>query len=655
MYRKLIGVALAASVHGGAVAQVAPPLEAFARLPAVTEAKIAPGGQRIAILGGAPDDRTIAFTVIDQPGMNILKLGAVETLGVSWAGDDYALARVAFWDKSGPRADYRLVRTASVTPQAKFLGYLLGGDALSSQLTNQGVEGVVKGPPPRVIVRGLALAAGPDRNMNTRLSRKGENGDMRVLALFSVDPATGRGTQVERGDFDIEGWEVDLSGQARVMHKVDENTHKRSLYARPKGQAIWKLIQDGEDGREFLGYSDADQSFYFSNPVAEGTQVTRQRLPDGAVEPVGKPVKGAGVSLIWDGHRNAVVGVAATGSDRAIEWMDPVFAGAQATVSRAFKGRYVRLTSWSEDLTRFVVVAEGPDSPPQWFLYDRTRKELSPIGDEYPELAEAALGSTSFFRYKARDGLEIPAYLTMPRSSAASGGKPPLVVLPHGGPSAHDDPGFDYLTQFLASRGYAVLRPQYRGSTGFGDAFERAGKGEWGGKMQTDLLDGMAAVADRVDAGRACVVGASFGGYAALYGAVFQPTAYRCAASINGVSDLGALIGDYATDFGRDNKGFELLRAEVRQASPQGLDGVSPLKNAARAGIPVLLVHGDKDTTVAPAHSQRMAAALKGAGKPVEHIVLAGENHFLGTTAARTQMLTALETFLARNLPVQRP
>ncbi|MCR5875355.1 prolyl oligopeptidase family serine peptidase [Phenylobacterium sp. J426] len=656
MYRKLLGVALAAGVNTAAQAQApsAPPLEAFARLPAVTEAKIAPGGQRIAILGGAPTDRTIAFTAIDQPGMNILKLGAVETLGVSWAGDDYALARVAFWEKVGARADYRLVRTASVTPQAKFMGYLLGGDALSSQLTNQGVVGIVKGPPPRVMVRGLALAAGPDRDMNTRLGRKGENGDLRVPALFSVDPATGRGTQVERGDFDIEGWEVDLSGQARVMYKVDENTRKRTLYARPKGQGTWRMIQDGDDGRTFLGYSDADQSFYFASTGPGGTQVTRQRLPDGPVETVGKPVQGAGVHLVWDGHRNAVVGVAASGAERGIEWLDPVFAGAQATVSRAFKGRSARLTSWSEDLTRFIVVAEGPDNPAQWFLYDRARKEVSPIGDGYPELAEVTLGTTSFMRYRARDGLEIPAYLTLPPGLKA-GEKPPLIVLPHGGPSAHDDPGFDYLTHFLASRGYAVLRPQYRGSTGFGPEFQKAGKGEWGGKMQTDLLDGVAAVADRADPARACIVGASFGGYAALYGAVFQPGAYRCAASINGVSDLGALIGDYATDFGRDNKGFELLREEVRQASPQGLDGVSPLKNAARASMPVLLVHGDKDTTVAPNHSQRMAVALKNAGKPVEHVVLAGENHYLGTTAARTQMLSALDAFLAKNLPVNAP
>lgn len=652
-----LGLTLAAGGHGAAWAQAAPPASAFARLPAVTQAAISPSGQRVAILGGAPTDRTIAFTVIDQPGMKVIKLGAVETLGVSWAGEAYALARVALWDKVGPRADYRLVRTAAITPEGKFASYLLSGDGLSSQLTNQSIAGIVKGPPTRVVVTGLSLAAGPDRDMNTRLGRKGENGDLRVLALFSVDPATGRGPQVERGDFDVDGWEIDLSGEARVMFKVDENTQERSIYGRPKGQTIWKLLQKGEDGRDYLGYSDADQGFYFAAPVADGMQVTRVRQPGATPEPVGKPVTAGDVSLFWDTHRNAVVGITSSGDDAATEWLDPTFASVQATVARAFTGRRTRLASWSEDLTRFIVVAESADSPPQWFLYDRPRKELSPVGEEYPELAGVAMGTTSFFRYKARDGLEIPAYLTLPPGAGAGAGagtKPPLVVLPHGGPAANDGPGFDYLVQFLASRGYAVLRPQYRGSTGFGPQFEAAGKGEWGGKMQTDLLDGVAAVAGKglADAGRTCIVGASFGGFSALSGAVFQGQAYRCAASINGVSDLGALIGDYGTDFGHDSKGYQLLKAEVRGAAPAGLSAVSPLKNAERAAVPVLLIHGDKDTTVSPEHSARMAAALKRAGKPVEHVVLPGENHHLGTTAARLKTLETLDAFLARNLPV---
>ena len=162
--------------------------------------------------------------------------------------------------------------------------------------------------------------------------------------------------------------------------------------------------------------------------------------------------------------------------------------------------------------------------------------------------------------FKARDGLDIPAYLTMPPGAApgaAPGAKPPLVVLAHGGPASRDDYAFDFIVQFLASRGYAVLQPQFRGSTGFGKALEEAGRGEWGGKVQTDLLDGIAsmAAAGMIDPARVCIVGASFGGYTALAGATLHPEAYRCAASIAGMSDLGQMINDEAGCTGATPRG----------------------------------------------------------------------------------------------------
>ena len=263
---------------------------------------------------------------------------------------------------------------------------------------------------------------------------------------------------------------------------------------------------------------------------------------------------------------------------------------------------------------------------------------------------DAALGQTSWITYKARDGLEIPAYLTLPPGLAA-GAKPPLIVLPHGGPTARDHFDFDYIAQFLATRGYAVLQPQFRGSWGFGAAFENAGAGEWGGKMQTDLLDGIAAVADKADAGKVCVVGASFGGYAALAGATMHPEAYKCAASIAGVADLGLLLEQLWRTSGDDSAGIGELRAMLGAADKGKLNATSPALLVSKATAPILLIHGDQDTIVAPQQSQVMANALKAAGKPVEYVVLAGENHYMTRSATRTQMLQALETFLAKQLP----
>ena len=229
----------------------------------------------------------------------------------------------------------------------------------------------------------------------------------------------------------------------------------------------------------------------------------------------------------------------------------------------------------------------------------------------------------------------------------------PLIVYPHGGPTARDFYDFDFIAQFMATRGYAVLQPQFRGSSGFGKAHEDAGKGEWGGKMQTDLQDGIAALAasGEIDATRVCVVGASFGGYSALAGAALYPDVYRCAVAIAPVADLGLLVTEQARTNGGKDAGIEELRDQLGAASKDKLVAQSPAKHAAAVRIPILMIHGDQDTVVPLTHSRLMAGELKKAGKPYELIELNGENHYLTRSATRIQTLEVLEKFLTRHLP----
>jgi dipeptidyl aminopeptidase/acylaminoacyl peptidase len=199
-----------------------------------------------------------------------------------------------------------------------------------------------------------------------------------------------------------------------------------------------------------------------------------------------------------------------------------------------------------------------------------------------------------------------------------------------------------------------VLQPQFRGSWGFGDAFEAAGQGEWGGKMQADMLDGVAALAKsgETDSSRVCIVGASFGGYSALAGAALYPGFYKCAASIAGIADLGQFLIEKRRLYGAAAASIEELRAELGAASSETLQAQSPARHAGAVRAPVLLIHGDKDTVVDIAQSELMADALKAAGKAYEFVVLENENHYLTRTATRTQTLEVLERFLAKNLPV---
>lgn len=458
---------------------------------------------------------------------------------------------------------------------------------------------------------------------------------------------------VDRGGPDTYWWSLDAAGRPRIRLDINQITHRFSVHGRAAGQTDWKPVWDGKDFRSrryYYGYSEAADAIYLT---ASG-RLTARRLSDGVETPVGAETPGFAPRMVWDQHKDALVGIATGGERPSFEWLDPEIGAAHGVLSRAFKSGVVWLSSWSRDRNRFLAVVTSPSSPPVWYLYDRARKEISPIGEAYPELKGAQLGTSRWITYKARDGLEISAYVTMP-PGAALGSKLPLVVVPHNGPTARDTEGFNYLVQFLATRGYVVLQPQYRGSAGFGDAFEDAGKGEWGGKMQTDLLDGVAALASAgdVDPGRVCIVGRGFGGYLALGGATMQAGNYRCAASFAAISDLGSYLNEQFRTYGREGGSIEELREEMGAASSSKLLASSPYRHAEKAvRTPILLMHGDQDTFVSIEQSERMAARLKALNLPHEFVVLENENHFLTKSANRTRFLEALERFLAKNLPV---
>lgn len=627
-----------------------PPASAFGRVPAVVDAEISPNGQRIAILGGTSEQRIISIATIDQPGLPILKLGDVETTRLRWAGDDHVIASVAYWHDPAARVSYRIERHIAVTPEAKAVARFFDNLTTTQYLVGgQPIVGVTGASPARVIVNDLTEGMGAD-SMNTRLKRKGvENASVR--ALWSIDPATGKGRIVERGDYDTVSWDVDLAGEARVRVDVDELTHRRSIFGRAKGKSQWvQLWTEGGQGdtARFLGYSEPEDAAV----IERDGKLMRRGLADGVETVLAE--SSAGIGLVWDAHRNALVGISSGTDKPSVQWLDAEVGAAHGVLSRALKGRAVSLAGWSKDRMRFMARASSPSHPGVWFLYDKARKEISPLGEEYPELGGATMGTTRLITYKAGDGLDIPAFVTMPPGAQAAA-KLPLIVLPHGGPAANDSFDFDYMAQFLATRGYAVLQPQFRGSTGFGQAHRDAGRGEWGGKMQTDLLDGVATLAKTgdIDPGRVCIVGASFGGYAALAGATLHPEAYRCAASIAGISDLGLLLSEEARLYGRATAGFEELREELGVAENGKIEAMSPARHVRAIKAPILLIHGDKDTVVLPSQSRLMAERLAEANLPHEYIVLPNENHYLTRTATRTQTLEALEAFLAKHLPVQ--
>jgi dipeptidyl aminopeptidase/acylaminoacyl peptidase len=245
--------------------------------------------------------------------------------------------------------------------------------------------------------------------------------------------------------------------------------------------------------------------------------------------------------------------------------------------------------------------------------------------------------------YRARDGLQIHGYLTMPLGEAT--GPIPFVVLPHGGPYARDYLRFDYIAQMIASRGYGVLQPNFRGSTGYGNDFLLAGFREWGRKMQDDITDATRWLIDQklADPSRICIVGWSYGGYAALMGAIREPSLYKCAASMAGPTDLRRI---------QPGSGREIsnVAVPVLNGDRSLIDQNSPVKNADKITIPVLLAHGQQDVNVSIEDSLEMEKALKNAGKAVDTIYFPSDDHFLFREGDRIAFLKKLDEFLRTNL-----
>jgi dipeptidyl aminopeptidase/acylaminoacyl peptidase len=647
----LLALAGASLAHAAA-----PPVAAFARLPAIERAEISPDGSRVALLGGPPGERIIFLAPVDGKDAVTVRLGQAWVRDITWVGNAYLVVNFSMLDKgtnysNGQEYAYELNRNVVLDMQGKLVTALLANTEWSRYAISQPVLRVLDGPKPAVLVRGLDMTVGIRTGGPGTLIQP--DGDNLTSAIWKVDVATGTASLYEKGSPFTQSWTLDLTGQPRVRWDYDGELDETSLFVRAKDRSAWTAF-DLTD-MDYLGYSDPQDAIYLLEHRKEGVRLVRRGLADGRVTPVEMPATAVDPGLIWDAYTQTPVAIVTETDRPAYQWLDAGLGSVQTRLSKAFPGKDVYLASWSGDRTRVVIRVSGPASPPAWFLFDTRASQASSLGESYPELAGAQLGTTTWIAYKARDGLEIPAYLTLP-PGLAPGAKPPLIVMPHGGPAARDSFDFDWWVQALATRGYAVLQPQFRGSSGFGEAFEEAGHLQWGGKMQEDLIDGVLAVGALgvADAKRVCIVGASYGGYAAMFSAAVYPSVYRCGVSVNGVSDLALLVGSKSRAFGRDTalmNALETMMGDSR-ANAEAFRLASPASRVTRLAAPILLIHGAEDTTVPIQQSRVMQRALRDAGRPADLVVLKADDHYLSSTASRTLLLESLFTFLDRWLPV---
>jgi dipeptidyl aminopeptidase/acylaminoacyl peptidase len=441
-----------------------------------------------------------------------------------------------------------------------------------------------------------------------------------------------------------------MNGHGHPMGFVKHNADLSSEVVMG-GHVAGTFNSKGGGGPEFVGLSnDATPSLLVEAPGPTGiTGLYRWVAPGGVSTALFADQNYDIADTIKDEHTGRIIDVAYVDDRMRAHYFDPAIQTIQTRLEKTLPNQAVSIVSKDAAGASYLVVSEAPRNPPTLFLYTPATHKLMQLLQAYPGLQQSDLGEMKPYPYKARDGLDIHAYLTLP-----PGKNPhnlPTIIMPHGGPEARDMLGFDWVAQFLSSRGYAVLQPNFRGSSGYGRHFVTAGDGEWANKVQFDVQDGVKKlVAEGVsDPKRTCIFGWSYGGYMSLAGATFSPDPYVCAAAMAGVYDLDRL--NYSgTKFESMDTSIWERRMGVSSMDSSAMEAQSPSEHADQVKIPILLLHSDKDVPVPIEQSEIEERALKRADKSVQFIRISGDDHYLSYAPTRIQMLTELEKFMAANI-----
>jgi dipeptidyl aminopeptidase/acylaminoacyl peptidase len=478
--------------------------------------------------------------------------------------------------------------------------------------------------------------------------------------LKRVDTVTGRIKDISTPPgASLNGWIFDAEGNPRVS--VVYRGAREQVMLRDTSTGEWSAIADvdafvGGDGFTPVALAGDDQLFVTANRGQDTKSIYKYDLKTRSL--AAKPFLQSDRYDLYPGfvtQDGRLLGIRYTIDASVTQWMDPAMTALQAKIDEMLSStiNQISVPTGSGDAQVAVVASHSDRVPGLFYLYDQQRGKLVQLGSAHPEVDPDRMSGMEPVHYTARDGMTIPAWLTVPQGAQRT--KLPLVVLVHGGPYMRGESWrWNPEVQFLAARGYAVLEPEFRGSKGYGDKLFKAGFKQWGLGMQNDLADGVKWAVDQglVDPQRVCIAGASYGGYAVLMGLINDPQIYRCGIEWEGPTDIDLIYTATWGDASDTYKTYGMPRLiGDRVADAAQLKATSPILNAGKIHAPLLMAYGGEDFRVPLEHGKKMRAALAKQSSPdVEWVVYDEEGHGWRALSTKVDFWNRAASFLDKNI-----
>ncbi|MEM6858180.1 MAG: S9 family peptidase [Pseudomonadota bacterium] len=623
-----------AAIHAQSQAPAQVALEEYGKLPDVERSAISPSGDRIAFLTTMESKRVLLAMEDQTKALMAVEVGDMKVRSIRWVGEDRLMLVSSQTEDLSSRfttdkAEFYVARIIPLTRDAE-AGVVFGNSPRypDSFIGNYGlreIDGVQYG-----FFGAIEFKRGGSGN------RSGYELDHTRPYLFKVNLENFKVKKLANAAPPNHGsdWLIDANGEIAFSMQVDystgrwivRNAENKKVLEGQQARASVSLVGLGYDGSTAIVTERSDTGTNWMEISQAGG------APTEFLEGV------AFTDLFFDQATSHLMGYTIGEDDTEQHvFADKDLQAKANRVRKAFADFETSMIGWTSDLGDVLVRTSGNKDSGTYYAVDLATSRANAVAYARLAIGPNSVGKISTFEYTASDGLEMDGILTLPPGSEPK--DLPVVMLPHGGPGAANTPAFHWWAQAFASRGYAVFQPNFRGSTNRGASFRRAGYGEWGRKMQTDKSDGLAALAEAgiIDPERACIVGASYGGYAALAGVTIQQGLFKCAVAVAPVSDIRNMYNEDYRASGRDRTTKVGLREQL--GDPDLWDDVSPLRLADKANAPIMLIHGKDDTVVPYSHSYKMADKLKDYGKTYELVTLDGEDHLLSLSATRQEML----------------